>query len=98
MLWNFTNLTGRFHNIRLEEHTCELCQSNEIEDEIYFICKCNFLNVKHTALLNSISETLDEFIHFNDIEKFIFLMKHIQRQLSKFTWKAYCLRRNLLYN
>ncbi len=58
--------TDRYHNIRLEERKCELCQSNEIEDEIHFICRCNFLNVKHTALFNSISETFDEFIHFNE--------------------------------
>ncbi len=67
--------TGRYHNIRLEECTCELCQSNEIEDEIHFICRYNFLNVKHTALFNSISETFDQFIHFNDTKTFIFLMK-----------------------
>ncbi len=83
--------TGRYHKIRLGEHTCELCQTNEIEDEIHFICRCNFLNVKHTALFNSISETFDEFIHFNDTGNFIFLMKHRQRQLSKFTLEAYCL-------
>ncbi len=74
--------TGRYHNKRLK---CELCQSNEIEDEIHFIYKCNFLNVNYTALFNNISETFDEFIHFNDTEKIMFLMKHIQRQLSKCT-------------
>ncbi len=70
------NIHYVYHSIRLEEHKCELCQSNEIEDEIHFICGCNFLNVKHTALFNSTSETLDEFIHFNVTEKIIFLMKH----------------------
>ncbi len=64
-----------YHKIRLEKHTCQLCQSNEIEDEIHFICRCNFLNVKQTALFNGMSETLDEFIHFNDTQKNIFLMK-----------------------
>ncbi len=54
------------------ERTCELCQSNEIEDEIHFIYRCNFLNVKCTALFNSISEMFDEFIHFNDTENIIF--------------------------
>ncbi len=67
---------GRHQNNRLEEHTCELCQRNEIEDEIHFICRCNILNAKCTALFNGISETVDEFIQFNDTEKVIFLMKH----------------------
>ncbi len=58
----------------------------------------NFLNVKRTALFNSISETFDEFIHFNNTENVIFVMKHRQRQLSKFTWEVYSLRRNLLYH
>ncbi len=38
--------TGRYQKIRLEEHTWEPCQSNEI-DENHFICGCIFLNVKH---------------------------------------------------
>ncbi len=38
-----------------------------------FICRCNFLIVKHT-LFNSIhiSETFDEFIHFNNSGFFFF--------------------------
>ncbi len=68
------------------------------------------LSVKCTALFNSISETFDDIYHlmlysqlmiysqFNDTEKIIFLMKHTQRQFSKFSLEAYCLRRNLLYN
>ncbi len=59
-----------YHNITLEERTCELCQSNEIEDEIHFICKCNFLKVKCTALFNSIIEHFDVFINFNDTDCF----------------------------
>ncbi len=62
--------TGRYHNIRLEECTCELCQSNENEDEIHFICRCNFQNVKYTALFNGIFEIFEEFIHFNDTNIF----------------------------
>ncbi len=88
--------TVPYYSIILEESTCELCQSNEIEDEIHFICRCNFLNVKHTALFNSISETIDEFYQFSDSENFIFLMKYIQRQLSKFTREKYFL--NVIYN
>ncbi len=29
--------TGRYYNIRLKDHTCELSQSNKIEDEVHFI-------------------------------------------------------------
>ncbi len=47
--------------------------------EIHFICRCNFLNVKRTTILNNISETFDEVIYFNDTEKVTFLMKHRHR-------------------
>ncbi len=73
------------YQIRLTERTCEICQSNEIENEIHFICWCNFLNVKHISLFNSISETFDEFTHMNNTENIVFLMKQRDRQLSKFT-------------
>ncbi len=53
---------------------------------------CNILNVKHKALFNNISDTVDEFTHLNDTNRlhFVFLMKHGQRQLSIFTWESYC--------
>ncbi len=52
-----------------KDRTCELCQSNEIEDEIHFICRCNFLSVKCTALFNSISEMFDKFTYiFNEVQ------------------------------
>ncbi len=85
-----------YHNIRLEERTCKLCQCNEIEHEIHYICRCNFLNVKPRILFNSISEALDEFIHINDTEKLIFLMKHRQRQLSNLTWGSILLKKKLI--
>ncbi len=43
--------TVGYHNIRLEECTCELYQSKEIEDEIHFTCRCNFLNVKAHSII-----------------------------------------------
>ena len=31
--------TGRFVNLALEDTVCEVCNLNEIEDELHFICK-----------------------------------------------------------
>ena len=36
--------TGRFVNLALEDRICEVCNLNEIEDELHFICKCELYN------------------------------------------------------
>ncbi len=55
------------HNIKVGKRIGELFQSNEIEDEIHFICKCHFVNIKHTAFsivslkyLMSLNEILND--------------------------------------
>ncbi len=72
--------TGRYDKVILEECTYKLCQSNVIEDEILFICWCNVLNVKHTALYSIVYlTTFYEFItYLSDTKTFVFLMKHRQ--------------------
>ncbi len=55
----------------------------EIEDEINFIYRCNFLAVVRTALFNSIFETFDEFIHYNDTENKYFFYEAQTRTAFK---------------
>ncbi len=40
-----------YHNIRLEDRTCELYQSNEIEDEIHFIYNSYFYKCKEYSII-----------------------------------------------
>ena len=32
--------TGRYTNLKLEEHICLICNMNQLEDEINFLCNC----------------------------------------------------------
>ncbi len=43
--------------------------------EIMINCRCNFLNVKYSALFSSISEMFDEVTRLNEPEKGVFVMK-----------------------
>ncbi len=43
--------TGGDPTLDLKNSTCVLCQCNEIEDEIHFICRCNFLKCKAYSIL-----------------------------------------------
>ena len=36
--------TSRFDNIALEDRVCEVCNLNEIEDELHLNCKCELYN------------------------------------------------------
>ncbi len=36
--------TGRFKGTQLDGRKCQLCDTQEVEDEIHFVCKCNLYN------------------------------------------------------
>ncbi len=64
--------TGRFRGTALEERTCQICNSQLMEDEFQFILICDEYNELRINLLNSIKykeETLNILI----IEKRLFI-------------------------
>ncbi len=36
--------TGTFRGTQLDDRICQLCDTQEVEDENHFVCKCNLYN------------------------------------------------------
>ncbi len=36
--------TGRFRGTQLDDRICQLCDTQEVVDEMHFVCKCNLYN------------------------------------------------------
>ena len=88
--------TGRFRGTILEERTCQICNSCAIEDEFHFISVCNEYKELRIDLYNSIKYKVETFEHFNNREKFVHIMKHEWKLLSKYLVRAWEKRNNKL--
>ena len=90
--------TGRFSNIAVNERHCEMCSSQNIEDELHFICVCPLYDDLRNNLFASASQISQNFNFLNNTQKLIFLFQKVGRDLSKFLSHAWQRRRNMLYN
>ena len=69
----------------LEKRTCRTC--NELEDEIRFLVDCQmFLDERH-VLFTKIREKIPNFLNFNTLCKFTFLLKSTDPQICTWTSK-----------
>jgi hypothetical protein len=85
--------TGRYQNKSLEDRTCEVCNTNVIEDEVHFVCKCPIYDHLRAELFNSLN-----IAHLSDVEKLIYLVKFHWKKLAVFLEKAWFIRKSLLYS
>ncbi len=80
--------TGRFRGTALEERTCQICNSQSIEDEFHFILICNEYNELRIKLFNSIKYKVETFEYLDNSEMFVDNMKYEWKCLSKCIVKA----------
>lgn len=48
---------GQYRRLCLDERTCELCNTMEIEDEFHFIAKCPMFEQKRKELFDRITNS-----------------------------------------
>ena len=89
--------TGRFRNLKPEERLCSLCNSNEIEDEVHFVCKCTALTDLREELYGQVENRIENFTDLNDNDKFVHLVKLEWRPLCSYIEKAWNVRTSLIY-
>ncbi len=88
--------TGRVRGTALEERTCQICNSQSIEDEFHFILFCNQYNEMRINLFNSIKCKVETFEYLDNREEFVHIMKYDWKCLSKYTVKAWAKRNSKL--
>ncbi len=85
--------TWRFMGTALEERTCQICNSQSIEDEFHFILICNEYNELRINLFNGIKYKVETFEYHDNREQFVHIMKYEWKLLSKYLVKAWAKRR-----
>ena len=89
--------TGRFRNLELKDRICELCNNQQIEDEIHFLCQCPLYHNTRKILFDRAEAKCPEFIQMNIQSKFSFLVKNMWREVANFLVSALKTRQNKLY-
>ena len=85
--------TGRYSNMKLEDRTCLICDTNDIENEEHFLFHCNFYSTERVNLETGIN------CNFNDLstnEKFNAIFKH-PFKVAKYIKTAMNKRQRKLY-
>ena len=68
--------TGRFTNVLLENRTCILCNNEEIEDEIHFLCVCPQLELIRQKYYETYNNLKSGFSNLNNESKFLYMNKN----------------------
>ena len=88
--------TGRFRNKKLEERVCFICNNNEIENEVHFVCVCSvYLQFRENLFQKVVN--VNDFNFMSDEDKLIYLMNFHWKDLSVYVEKAWDKRNNILY-
>ena len=87
---------GRYRDVPLAHRLCKVCKNDVVEDEIHFLCQCS----KYSDIRNSLyahAESSDSTFHLkDDIDKFVFLMSNLQKQVIRYLYNAVTIRTNYL--
>ncbi len=78
--------TGRYERLSVEQRVCEVCDSDNVEDEMHFLCTCNAFTQERTKLLTNVSQFVCNFNELSFEDKFIVLMS--DPNICTFTAKA----------
>ena len=76
---------------------CRLCDLAEIEDETHFLCVCPRYYNHRLNLFEKACNIQQTFSDMDIIDKFLFILSHLQRQVADFLLSAVSTRNNILY-
>ncbi len=54
---------------------CQLCDTQEVEDEIHFVCKCNLYNYLRQTMYRIVEHKHTDFYMYDNKYKVIFLVQ-----------------------
>ena len=89
--------TGRFVDTKLNDRICRICGNGEIEDEIHFITSCSAYSDLRDILFTKAANDNPEFISYDVLDSFVYLMNDLQKPTMDFIHNAYHRRWTIMY-
>ncbi len=81
--------TGRFRGTQLDERICQLSDTQEVEDEIHFVCKCNLYNDLRKTIYRTVEHKHNDFYMYGNKDKYIFLVQNEWKILGNYLVEAW---------
>ncbi len=89
--------TGRFRGTQLDERICQLCDTQEVEDEIHFVCKCNLYKDLRKTMYRTVQHKHTDFYMYDNKDKFILLVQKEWKILGNYLVEAWSERTQIIY-
>ena len=90
--------TGRYIGLTLNKRTCQICYSDETEDEMHFLFNCpRFYDLRQIFIAKSV-ETCEGFLSLSDEQKLKYLSEKHYVFVAKYIVTAMDRRKSYLYN
>ena len=90
--------TGRYIGLALNERTCQICNSDETEDEMHFLFNCPRYNDLRQIFIAKSVETCEGFLSLSDEQKIKYLLEKHYVFVAKYIVTAMDRRKSYLYN
>ena len=89
--------TGRFNNTKLEDRLCQICEKNEVEDEIHFLFHCKVYAVERMSWFENIRKDCPHFYYFEPEDQLKYIFNEIPRCTARFIIACLNIRNDKLY-
>lgn len=89
--------TGRYNSTKLEDRTCNICNTGCIEDEYHFLCICPIYATDRNKMFNFAENKNNDFTNMNMEERFVYLMTVCSFSVTRFIKSAWEQRKAKLY-
>ncbi len=66
--------TGRYERLPVEQRVCEVCDSDNVEDEMHFLISCDAFTQERTKLFTHVLQLVGNLNELSLEDKFIVLM------------------------
>ncbi len=88
---------GRFRGTQLDDRICQLCDTQEVEDEIHFVCICNLYNDLRQNMYRTVEHKHIDFYMCDNKDTFIFLVQKERKILGNYLVEAWSEHIHKLY-
>jgi hypothetical protein len=89
--------TGRFVNTKLEDRTCKICNSVNVEDECHFLFECKAYDVPRNNWVDLILKRKPDFHYLETNDQLKCIFNDCPRSTAKFIKAALVIRKDSLY-
>ena len=89
--------TGNYRKLNVTEHVCNICKSNDVEDEQHFLLVCDAYREERNTLFEQCSTSHEYFPNLTEIDKFKCILNNNWQAGLKYILESWIKRKEITY-